>query len=158
MKKWFEEFKTFAFKGNVIDMAVGVIIGAAFGAIVSSLINDVLMPLIGKIIAVDFSQWFIALDGNKYASVSEATEAGVAVVNFGSFFSAIVYFILVAICIFLVVKSINSTRKRMEELKKKEEEKPAEPAKEPRRCPYCFSEIHDEATRCPHCTSELPKE
>lgn len=156
MRKLWDEFKTFAFKGNVLDMAVGVIIGGAFGAIVTSLINDVLMPLIGKLITVDFSQWFVALDGNKYASVDAATEAGVAVLNFGSFVSAIIYFLMVALCIFFVVKSINSARKKAEELKKKEEE--AAPAKAPRLCPFCFGEIHDEATRCPHCTSELPKE
>lgn len=156
MKKLWDEFKTFAFKGNVLDMAVGVIIGGAFGAIVTSLINDVLMPLIGKLIAVDFSQWFVALDGNKYASVDAATEAGVAVLNFGSFISAIIYFLMVALCIFFVVKGVNSARKKAEELKKKEEE--TVPAKAPRLCPYCFSEIHDDATRCPHCTSELPKE
>lgn len=157
MKKLLEEFKTFAFKGNVLDMAVGVIIGGAFGAIVTSLINDVLMPLIGKLITVDFSQWFVALDGNKYASVEAAAEAGAAVVNFGNFISAIIYFLLVALCIFAVVKAVNTARKKAEELKKKEEE-PAAPAKAPRLCPYCFGEIHDDATRCPHCTSELPKE
>ena len=157
MKKLFEEFKTFAFKGHVLDMAVGVIIGGAFGAIVTSLINDVLMPLIGKLITVDFSKWFVALDGNQYASVEAATEAGAAVLNFGSFISAIIYFLMVALCIFFVVKSVNSARKRAEEMKKKEEEAAA-PAKAPRLCPFCFGEIHDDATRCPHYTSELPKE
>ncbi len=156
MKKLWNEFKTFAFKGNVLDMAVGVIIGGAFGAIVTSLINDVLMPLIGKLITVDFSQWFVALDGNKYASVEAATEAGAAILNFGSFVSAIVYFLLVALCIFLVVKAVNTAKKKAEDMKKKDEPAP-EPAKAPRLCPYCFGEIHDEATRCPHCTSELPK-
>ena len=148
MKKLWNEFKTFAFKGNVLDMAVGVIIGGAFGAIVTSLINDVLMPLIGKLITVDFSQWF--------ASVEAATEAGAAILNFGSFVSAIVYFLLVALCIFLVVKAVNTAKKKAEDIKKKDEPAP-EPAKAPRLCPYCFGEIHDEATRCPHCTSELPK-
>ncbi len=157
MKKLWNEFKTFAFKGNVLDMAVGVIIGGAFGAIVTSLINDVLMPLIGKLITVDFSKWFVPLDGNTYASVTEATEAGAAVLNFGSFIAAIVYFILVALCIFFVVKAINTARKKAEDMKKKEEPAPA-PAKPARLCPYCFGEVHENATRCPHCTSELPKE
>lgn len=157
MKKMFDEFKAFAFKGNVLDMAVGVIIGGAFGAIVSSLINDVLMPLIGKLITVDFSQWFVALDGNQYASVEAASEAGAAVLNFGSFVSAIIYFLMVALCIFFVVKGVNTARKKAEDMKKKEEEEAA-PAKAPRLCPFCFGEIHEDATRCPHCTSELPKE
>ncbi|MDO4853153.1 MAG: large conductance mechanosensitive channel protein MscL [Clostridia bacterium] len=156
MKKLWDEFKTFAFKGNVLDMAVGVIIGGAFGAIVTSLINDVLMPLIGKLIAADFSQWFVSLDGNQYASVEVAKEAGAAVLNYGAFISAIIYFLLVALCIFFVVKAVNMARKKAEELKKAEEPAP-EPEKAPRLCPYCFSEIHEEATRCPHCTSELPK-
>ncbi len=157
MKKLWNEFKTFAFKGNVLDMAIGVIIGGAFGAIVTSLINDVLMPLIGLIVHADFSKWFVVLGEGEFASVQEATEAGVAVLNYGSFIAAIIYFLLVAICIFLVVKGIATARKKMEEMKKKEEPAP-EPAKTPRLCPYCFGEIHDEATRCPHCTSELPKE
>ena len=156
MKKLWGEFKTFAFKGNVLDMAVGVIIGGAFGAIVTSLINDILMPLIGLLIRVDFSKWWIALDGNQYASVEAATEAGAGILNYGALISAVVYFLLVAICIFAVVKAINTARKKMEELRKKDEPAP-EPAKKPRLCPYCYGEIHDEATRCPHCTSLLDK-
>ena len=156
MKKLWGEFKTFAFKGNVLDMAVGVIIGGAFGAIVTSLINDILMPLIGLLIRVDFSKWWIALDGNQYASVEAATEAGAGILNYGALISAVVYFLLVAICIFAVVKAVNTARKKMEELRKKDEPAP-EPAKKPRLCPYCYGEIHDEATRCPHCTSLLDK-
>ena len=151
MKKFMDEFKKFAFRGNVVDMAVGVIIGGAFGAIVTSLINDVLMPAIGLLIKVDFSQWFVALDGAEYASLDAAKEAGAAVLHYGNFISAIVYFLLVALCIFLFVKAIAGARAKFE----KKEEAPAEPAKAPRLCPYCFTEIHDEATRCPHCTSEL---
>lgn len=156
MKKLWGEFKTFAFKGNVLDMAVGVIIGGAFGAIVTSLINDILMPLIGLLIRVDFSKWWIALDGNQYASVEAATEAGAGILNYGALISAVVYFLLVAICIFAVVKAVSTARKKMEELRKKDEPAP-EPAKKPRLCPYCYGEIHDEATRCPHCTSLLDK-
>lgn len=154
MKKLWDEFKAFAFKGNVMDLAIGVIIGGAFGAIVTSLINDVLMPAIGLLIKADFSKWFVALDGNTYQSLEAAQEAGVGILHYGNFISAIVYFLLVALCIFFVVKAINTARKKAEELKKKEE--PA-PEKEPRLCPFCFGEVHDEATRCPHCTSELPK-
>ena len=104
MKKLWDEFKKFAFKGNVIDMAVGVIIGGAFGAIVSSLINDLLMPAIGLLINADFSKWFYALDGNTYESLDAAKEAGASILHYGNFISAIVYFILVALCIFFVVK------------------------------------------------------
>ena len=157
MKKLWGEFKTFAFKGNVLDMAIGVIIGGAFGAIVTSVINDVLMPLIGLIVRADFAKWFVALDGNQYASVEAATEAGAAVLNYGNLISTIIYFLLVALCIFAVVKSINSAKKKVEDMKKKEEPAPA-PAKKPRLCPYCYGEIHDDATRCPHCTSQLTKE
>lgn len=151
MKKFFEEFKKFALRGNVIDMAVGVVIGGAFGAIVTSLINDLLMPAIGLLIRVDFSQWFIALDGVQYESLEAATEAGASILHYGNFITAIVYFLLVALCIFLMIKAINGAKEKFN----KKEEAPAEPAKEPRLCPFCFSEIHDDATRCPHCTSEL---
>ena len=156
MKKLWNEFKTFAFKGNVMDMAVGVIIGGAFGAIVTSLINDILMPLIGLLIRVDFSKWWVALDGNQYDTLEAATIAGAGILNYGALIAAIVYFLLVAICIFAVVKAINTGRKKLEDIKKKDEPAP-EPAKKPRLCPYCYGEIHDDATRCPHCTSLLDK-
>jgi len=157
MKKLWDEFKKFAFKGNVLDMAIGVIIGGAFGAIVTSLINDLLMPAIGLLIKADFSKWFIALDGNTYESLEAAKEAGAGIFHYGNFISAIVYFFMVAICIFLVVKALNTAKKKAEEANKKDEPAPA-PEKKPRLCPYCFGEVHDDATRCPHCTSELPKE
>ena len=155
MKKFFSEFKAFALKGNVVDMAVGVIIGGAFGAIVTSLINDIFMPLLGLIIKADFSQWFIPLgevpEGTAHTAEAMA-EAGISVFHYGKFISAIVYFILIALAIFLVVRAL---RKAEEKAKKKEE--PA-PEKKPRLCPYCKQEVADDATRCPHCTSELPKE
>lgn len=153
MKKFFSEFKTFAFKGNVLDMAVGVIIGGAFGNIVTSLLNDILMPLIGLIFKADFTNWGVVLSENpENLSVAAANEAGLTVLNYGNFISVIINFLIVALCIFCVVKAMNAAKAKLE---KKEEPAPAEPAKAPRLCPFCFSEINEKATRCPHCTSEL---
>ena len=116
-----KEFGDFIKKGNVVDMAVGVVIGSAFGAIVTSLVNDIIMPLISLLTGgLDFSNWFLALDGNKYATLEEATNAGAATLNYGNLISVILNFIIVAFCIFLVVKAMNN-------MKRKEEEKPAEP-------------------------------
>ncbi len=153
MKKFLSEFKAFALKGNVVDMAVGVIIGGAFGAIVSSLINDIIMPLLGLLIKVDFNSWGVVLGDNpENLAPGAAAEAGLTVFYYGKFISAIVYFILIALAIFIVIRAL---RKAEEKAKKKEE--PA-PEKKPRLCPYCKQEVADDATRCPHCTSELPKE
>ena len=117
------EFKKFAMRGNVVDMAVGIIIGAAFGKIVSSMVNDVLMPPIGLVMGgVDFSQLFINLSGGDYATLAAAQEAGAATINYGMFLNATVNFIIVAFAIFMMIKGMNS-------LKKKEEEAPAAPAK-----------------------------
>lgn len=149
MKKFFEEFKAFAMRGNVVDMAVGVIIGGAFGKITTSLVNDIFMPLLGIVTGgVNFGGLFYALDGNHYASVEAAAEAGVGTLNYGAFIQYIIDFILVAFCMFLVIKLMNG-------LKKKEEAKA--PAKPPRLCPYCRMEIAEDATRCGHCTSVLDK-
>ena len=148
MKKFFAEFKEFAIKGNMMDMAVGVIIGGAFGALVTALIENILMPIISLVTGgVDFSNWFVALDGNKYATLAEAQEAGAATLNFGLFISAIINFVILALVVFSIVKAMNKLRKPAEE------EAPAEPTT--RVCPYCQSEIAIAATRCPHCTSEL---
>ena len=153
MKKFFSEFKAFALKGNVVDMAVGVIIGGAFGAIVSSLINDIIMPLLGLLIKVDFNSWGVVLGDNpENLAPGAAAEAGLTVFYYGKFISAIVYFILIALAIFIVIRAL---RKAEEKAKKKEE--PA-PEKKPRLCPYCKQEVADDATRCPHCTSEIPLE
>ena len=153
MKKFLSEFKAFALKGNVVDMAVGVIIGGAFGAIVSSLINDIIMPLLGLLIKVDFNSWGVVLGDNpENLAPGAAAEAGLTVFYYGKFISAIVYFILIALAIFIVIRAL---RKAEEKAKKKEE--PA-PEKKPRLCPYCKQEVADDATRCPHCTSQLPKE
>ena len=149
MKKFFEDFKAFAMRGNVIDMAVGVVIGGAFGKITTSLVNDIFMPLLGIVTGgINFSGLFYALDGNEYASIEAATEAGVGTMNYGVFLQNIVDFVLIAFCMFLVVKAMMKL--------KKPEPAPA-PAKAPRLCPFCMTEIHDDATRCPHCTSELTK-
>jgi len=151
MKKFLNEFKEFAMRGNVVDMAIGVIIGGAFGKIVTSLVNDLFMPIIGLITGgTNVSSMFFRLgklpEGvEKITSIEQAAELGVATFNYGNFIQAIIDFILVALCLFVVIKAMNK-------MKKKEE--PA-PAKEPRLCPFCKSEVADDATRCPHCTSEL---
>ena len=151
MKKFFEEFKAFAMRGNVVDMAVGVIIGGAFGKITTSLVNDIFMPLLGIVTGgVNFGGLFYALDGNLSACIEAATAAVVGTLNSGAFIQYIIDFVLVAFCMFLVIKLMNG-------LKKKEEEPAPAPAKEPRLCPYCRMEIPDDATRCGHCTSVLDK-
>lgn len=141
-----KEFKKFAVKGNMIDLAVGVIIGGAFNGLVTSLVNDIIMPLLsiftGKL---DFSNWFVALDGNSYATLAAAQEAGVATVNFGTFISGIINFIIMAFVVFLVVKGMNKLRAK--------DEAPAAPTT--KQCPHCMSQIDIKATKCPHCTSDL---
>ena len=146
MGKMINEFKEFALKGNVVDMAIGVVIGGAFGKIVTSMVDDIFMPVVSLLTGgVDFSNWFIALDGSKYKTLAAAQEAGAATLNFGVLISTIINFIIIALCLFSVVKAMNK-------LKKPAPEAPAKPA---RVCPYCKSEIADDATRCPHCTSDL---
>lgn len=121
-----KEFREFISRGNVIDLAVGIVIGSAFTAIVKSLVNDIVMPPIGLILAgVDFSNLFVPLDGKTYESLASATEAGAATLNYGLFINAVISFLIVAFVVFLIVKSINN-------MKRKEEEKPAEPAAPPR--------------------------
>ena len=136
-----KEFKTFALKGNVLDMAVGIIIGAAFGKIVNSLVTDVMMPPLGMLLGkVDFSQLKFVL--------GEGPDA--AAINYGLFINNVISFLIVAFAVFLLVKGVNTVRAKME----KAEEKPAPTEKV---CPYCCSKIPLAATRCPHCTSELRK-
>lgn len=138
------EFKEFAMKGNVMDMAVGVIIGGAFGKIVTSAVNDVIMPPVGMAMGkVDFKDLFISLNGNSYASLEAAKQAGAPVLAYGSFLNSILDFLILALIIFIFIKQLNRLKK----------EAPPEPEK--RKCPFCRSEIDDEATRCPHCTSML---
>jgi len=139
------EFKEFALKGNVVDLAVGLMIGAAFGNIVSSLVNDILMPLIGLLLGnVDFSNLFMSLSGKSYISLQEAQAAGAPTINYGLFINALINFLLIALALYFVVRIMNRLKK---------EPAPLEPAT--KECPYCLSAIPIKATRCAHCTSEL---
>lgn len=147
----FEEFKKFAVKGNMVDMAVGIVIGAAFGAIIGSLVSDVLMPPLGLLLGnVDFSNLFTVLKEGKalgpYATVAAAKEAGAVTLNYGRFVNTIVNFLIIAFAIFFVVRGINN-------LKKKEEAPPAVPTT--KECPECLSTVPIKATKCAHCTSAL---
>ncbi|MBN1260813.1 MAG: large conductance mechanosensitive channel protein MscL [Anaerolineae bacterium] len=143
----FKEFKAFALRGNVIDLAVGVIIGGAFGKIITSLVGDVIMPPIGLLLGgVDFSNLFIDLSGQGYTTLAAAQEAGAATINYGIFLNTVLDFLIVAFVIFLMVRQINK-------LNKEEEAPAAEPTT--KECPYCFTAIPIKATRCPHCTSTL---
>jgi large conductance mechanosensitive channel len=142
-----KEFKEFAMRGNVLDMAVGIIIGAAFGKIVSSLVEDVLMPPIGLLLGkVDFSSLFINLSGQSYPSLEAAKAAGAATLNYGIFINAIINFLIVAFAIFLLIKQVNR-------LTAKKEEAPAAPSTKD--CPRCLSQIPIKASRCAHCTSDV---
>ena len=139
-------FRKFILRGNVIDLAVGVIIGAAFGKIVTSLVSDVLMPPFGLVLGkVDFSSLFVTLSGGHYNSLAEAKAAGAATLNYGLFINNIIDFLLVAFAVFLLVKQVNRFMPKP----------PAPPAAEAKECEYCKSSIPKAATRCPHCTSQL---
>jgi large conductance mechanosensitive channel len=141
-----KEFKEFAMRGNVLDLAIGVIIGAAFGKIVSSFVADVLMPPIGKLMGgVDFSNLFLVLGSGQYDTLKAAKDAGAATLNYGVFINAVIDFLIVAFAIFLVVKAVNRAMP-----------KPAPaPALATKDCPRCFSSIPSKATRCAHCTSDV---
>ncbi len=144
--KIIKEFKEFATRGNMFDMAVGIILGAAFGKVVTSMVNDILMPPIGKLMGqIDFSNFFINLSGTHYATLADAKKAGAAVISYGLFFNTVIEFLIAAFAVFLLVKQINRLRQPA----------PAPPAPETRDCPYCISTIPLKALRCPHCTSEL---
>lgn len=147
--KMMKEFQTFIMRGNVIDMAVGVVIGAAFGKIVTSLVNDVIMPPIGLLLGkVDFSNLFIDLSGKSYQSLALAQAAGAPTLNYGLFLNTVINFLIVAFCIFLVIKQIN----RLQNMQAKPVQPAAPTTKE---CPQCFSVISIKAKRCPSCTSQL---
>lgn len=138
----FKEFKEFAIKGNVVDMAVGIIIGAAFGKIVNSFVADVLMPPVGLLLGkVDFSNLFINLSGKPYDSLAGAKAAGAATINYGLFLNTAIDFVIVAFAIFLLIRQINRLK--------------SEPVQTTKECPYCLSKIPLKASRCPNCTSEL---
>ena len=140
-----KEFKEFAMRGNVLDMAVGVIIGAAFGQTVNSFVQDIMMPPIGRLLGhVDFSNLFVSLNGQHYDTVAAAKAAGAATINYGLFLNTVVNFLIVAFAVFLLVRQVNRLAPKPA---------PAPPAT--RDCPYCLSAVLPKATRCPHCTSEL---
>lgn len=145
-----KDFKEFAVKGNVMDLAIGVIIGGAFGKIVSSLVNDMIMPIIGMLIGnVDFTNLFITLgdvDGGKFNTFLAANEAGIATINYGLFINSIIEFIIITFSIFIVIR-------QLAKLAKKEEVEAAAPMT--KECPYCYTEIHIQSSRCPNCTSDL---
>ena len=142
-----KEFREFAIKGNAVDLAIGVILGVAFGAIVTSLVNDIMMPPIGKALGgVDFSNLFLVLGDGTYPSLKAAKEAGAATINYGVFINVVINFLIVAFVLFMVVKAMN----RM----KREAPAPA-PAPTERECPQCATSIPIKAKRCPHCTSTL---
>jgi len=152
-KKTAEEFKAFAFKGNIVDMAVGVIIGSAFTKIVNSLVSEIITPALSIFTdKVDFTKFFIALDGNTYETIEAAKEAGVATINYGSFITNIIDFLLVAIVVFIFLKVF------VNRLKKKEEIKEEVAKVTTKNCAYCQSTIHIDAIKCPHCTSDLREE
>ena len=146
-----KDFRDFVMRGNVLDLAVGIIIGAAFGSVVNSLVNDILMPPLGLLLSgVDFSNLFINLGGGSYESLSAAQEAGAATINYGLFINNLISFLIMALAVFLVVRGVQAAQKMAET---DEEEAPAEPTE--KECPFCFTMIPVKATRCPHCTSEL---
>lgn len=141
------EFKEFALRGNVLDMAVGIIIGAAFGSIVTSFVNDILMPPVGLLLGrVDFANLFINLSGTPYDTLAEAQAAGVATINYGLFINTVLDFVIVAFVVFLLIRQINRMTR--------EQEAPPEESTT-KDCPYCLSSIPIKAVRCPNCTSEL---
>ena len=146
-----EEFKKFAMRGNVVDMAVGIIIGGAFGTIVKSMVADVIMPPVGLLLGgVDFADFFVTLKegatAGPYATLAAAQEAGAVTISYGVFINAVISFLIVAFAVFLLIRAINN-------MQAEEEEAPAEPTEKD--CPHCLTSIAIKATRCPNCTSDL---
>jgi len=140
-----KEFKEFAMRGNMLDLAVGIIIGTAFGKIITSLVNDIIMPPIGLLLGkVDFSNLFIDLTGKSYLTLSEAKAAGAATINYGLFINMVLDFLIIAIVIFFLIRQVNRIKRQ---------EKPAEPTT--KECSFCYMAIPKKATRCPYCTTEL---
>lgn len=141
-----KEFKEFAMKGNIVDMAVGVVIGGAFGKIVSSLVSDIIMPLISLLTGkVDFSNLFITLGSAHYKTLDDAKKAGAATLNYGVFLNNILDFLIIAFSIFIVIKQMSRLTRKKDTV--------AEVQVKTKKCKYCYSDIHIDATRCPHCTS-----
>ncbi|MDY3118171.1 MAG: large conductance mechanosensitive channel protein MscL [Peptoniphilus sp.] len=148
MKQTIHEFKDFIARGNVMDMAVGVIVGGAFGKIVTSLVNDMLMPLIGLLLGgVDLTKMYVALDGRTYANPVKAAESGAPILAYGNFLQNVIDFLIIAFVIFMVIKQLGKIKDRFVP---KEEE-----AATTKVCPYCKEEVHIDAIRCPHCTAVL---
>lgn len=140
-----KEFKKFALKGNMIDLAVGIIIGGAFSSIVNSLVNDIIMPILSIFTSrIDFTNWFFSLDGEHYDTLKAAQDAGASTINYGLFISGVLNFLIMAFVVFLMVRWINKLKR-------------PEPIQEStnKTCPYCCSDISNKATKCPHCTSDL---
>ena len=158
MKKILQEFKTFALKGNIIDMAVGVVVGGAFGKIVTSFVNDIITPLISIITGqtTKLADYFVALDWQSYASKDEALAVGVSTLNYGTFLVAIIDFLIIAFSIFIVIKQLNNIQEKISHLNKnKEEALPPKPTT--KECVYCKSVIHIDAVKCPNCASDVPE-
>ena len=160
IKSFVNEFKKFAMRGNAIDMAVGIIIGAAFGKIVDSLVTDIIMPPLGLLLGkVDFSNLYIVLKNGAgelpYNSLAAAQAAGAITLNYGLFINAVITFVIVAFAVFILIKGINNLQAKMDE---KEARDAAQEAPQVKLCPYCCSEIPVNAVKCPHCTSDLKKE
>jgi len=140
-----KEFKEFVMRGNVVDMAVGIVIGAAFGKIVTSFVSDILMPPIGLVMGkMDFSNLFYDLSGTGFTTLAEAKKAGAATINYGLFFNTLLDFIIIAFAIFLLIRQINRMKRE-----------PAPAAPDTKECPFCLSSVPLKAVRCPNCTSEL---
>lgn len=151
-KGFIKEFQAFIMRGNVMDMAIGVIVGGAFQKIITSLVDDIIMPLISKLTGgIDFSNWFVSLDGSHYATLAAAKEAGAATLNYGTFITVVINFLLMALVIFCLIKFMNSLNEKM--LHKADQEPEAAPTT--KTCPFCKTEIPIDASRCPHCTSVL---
>ena len=139
------EFKEFAIKGNVMDMAIGIIIGAAFGGIVTSLVKDVIMPPIGMLMGgINFADMFVALDGKTYANLAEAQAVAAPTINYGLFINAIISFLIVALAVFMLIRQVNALKKE-----------PAPPEPNSKECPFCKESIPKAAVKCSHCTSDL---
>lgn len=149
MKNFIKEFKAFVMRGNVLDLAVAVIIGGAFQKIINSMVNDIIMPIVTLCTGgIDFTNWFIALNGESYETLAQAQAAGTSTINYGTFLTEAISFLIMAFVIFMMVKTMN----RLANLNKKEETAVVDNTQT---CPYCKSEIAIDATRCPHCTSQL---
>lgn len=150
MKKFIKEFKEFVMRGNVLDLAVAVIIGGAFQKIINSMVNDIIMPIVTLCTGgIDFTNWFFALNGESYDTLAQAQAVGASTINYGTFLTETISFLIMAFVIFMMVKTMN----RLASLNKKEEAAVVE--SNTQICPYCKSEIAIDATRCPHCTSQI---